>query len=91
MWSVFAVCLVINLSVACIWIPARLQRSSIYIRANEIWDRMEKAFLAVIDVALNAYFIHLVRSSLISYGLTQYVHLYRFNLIGIGISMTMDV
>lgn len=35
--------------------------------------------------------MYLVRSSLIAYGLTRYVRLYRFNLFCIAISMTMDV
>ncbi|KAH7304144.1 hypothetical protein B0I35DRAFT_382946 [Stachybotrys elegans] len=90
-WGVFIAVLLINISVACIWIPARLQRSQEYIRINDVWDRAEKAILAVIDLGLNAYFVYLVRSSLISYGLKKYVRLYRFNLVMICISMTMDV
>jgi hypothetical protein len=59
--------------------------------ANEIWDRMEKAILAVIDVGLNAYFIYLVRSSLIAFGLSKYIPLYRFNLAMIFVSVATDV
>lgn len=42
-------------------------------------------------MALNLYFIYLVRSSLIAYGLVKYVRLYRYNVAMIMISMTMDV
>lgn len=90
-WGVFIILALINISVFCIWIPARLQISQTYIRINGIWDRIEKAIFAIIDMALNFYFVYLVRSSLISYGLTKYVTLYRFNLVMVAISLTMDV
>jgi hypothetical protein len=56
-----------------------------------VWDRVEKVIFLLIDAALNFYFIHLVRSRLIANGLTKYNRLYRFNLLMIGISITMDV
>lgn len=90
-WGIFAILAVINVSVFCIWIPARLQINKTYIEINTIWDRIEKAIFAVIDLALNFYFLYLVRSSLISYGLTKYVVLYRFNLVMVVISISMDV
>lgn len=90
-WSVFIICLLINISVACIWIPARLQLSRRWMVINGYWDRTEKIMLAVIDVGLNALFVYLVRSSLIAYGLTKYVRLYRFNLACICLSVTMDI
>ena len=90
-WSVFLVCVFINIGVACIWIPARLQRSQRYVTINNYWDRTEKIILALIDAGLNAYFIYLVHSSFIAYGLTKYVRLYRFNLGCIATSMLMDV
>lgn len=90
-WGTFGILVVINISVFCIWIPARLQINPTYIHINEIWDRVEKGIFAVIDLALNFYFVYLVRSSLISYGLTKYVALYRFNLVMVVISISMDV
>ncbi|KFA55134.1 hypothetical protein S40293_08675 [Stachybotrys chartarum IBT 40293] len=89
-WAVFIVVLLINIAVACIWIPSRLQISTTYHDINEGWDRTEKALLAIIDVGLNLYFIYLVRSSLISLGLKRYVPLYRFNIAMIIISVAMD-
>ncbi|KAF5010189.1 hypothetical protein FDECE_3630 [Fusarium decemcellulare] len=90
-WGAFAILAAINISVFCIWIPARLQISQTYIHINNIWDRIEKGLFAAIDLALNFYFVYLVRSSLISYGLTKYVVLYRFNLVMVVISISMDI
>ncbi|KAJ0140571.1 putative acetylxylan esterase A [Fusarium oxysporum f. sp. albedinis] len=90
-WGIFIILALINISVFCIWIPARLQISQTYIDINNIWDRIEKGLFAVIDLALNFYFVYLVRSSLISYGLTKYVVLYRFNLVMVVVSISMDI
>ncbi|KAJ4122940.1 hypothetical protein NW768_009930 [Fusarium equiseti] len=87
----FLVLLAINISVFCVWIPARLQISQQFISVNAIWDRVEKGIFLVVDAGLNFYFIHLVRSRLIANGLTKYTRLYHVNLVMIGISMTMDV
>ncbi|KAM0489655.1 hypothetical protein ACHAP8_012350 [Fusarium lateritium] len=89
--TTFLVLLVINISVFCIWIPARLQISKELIKVNAVWDRVEKGIFLLVDAGLNLYFIHLVRSRLVANGLTKYTRLYRVNLGMIGISMTMDV
>jgi len=88
---VFLVLLAINISVFCVWIPARLQISSKWIAVNAVWDRVEKCIFLVVDAGLNFYFIYLVRSRLIANGLTKYTRLYRVNLFMIAVSMTMDV
>ncbi|KAI1343720.1 hypothetical protein F5Y15DRAFT_175762 [Xylariaceae sp. FL0016] len=90
-WGVFVVISLINISVFCIWIPARLQISEDYIHINNVWDRVEKAIFAIIDVGLNVYFIYLVRAKLISNGLTKYDRLFTFNLGMIVISLALDV
>ncbi|KAF7537602.1 hypothetical protein G7054_g3626 [Neopestalotiopsis clavispora] len=90
-WGVFAVMFAINISVFCIWIPARLQISQTYINVNNIWDRCEKAIIAVVDMGLNFYFIHLIRAKLISNGLTKYNALFRYNLGMIAISLALDI
>ncbi|CAM1505176.1 Fc.00g108130.m01.CDS01 [Cosmosporella sp. VM-42] len=89
--AVFLILLAINVSVFCVWIPARLQINSTYIHVNSIWDRIEKCVFLVIDACLNLYFIHLVKSRLVANGLTKYNRLFRFNLGMITISITMDV
>ncbi|KAF6805486.1 hypothetical protein CSOJ01_09485 [Colletotrichum sojae] len=90
-WGVFVVILAINVSVFCIWIPARLQISTTYVHVNEIWDRIEKGIFLLVDVGLNLTFIYLVKSRLISSGLTKYTRLFRFNLVMIAVSMSLDI
>ncbi|PNP61046.1 hypothetical protein FNYG_14134 [Fusarium nygamai] len=63
-WIVFAIILAVSISVFVIWMPARLQINDQWIRLNNIWDRCEKVIFALVDGALNAYFIYLVRSRL---------------------------
>ncbi|KAL2126932.1 hypothetical protein VTI74DRAFT_11597 [Chaetomium olivicolor] len=82
---------IINVSVFCIWIPARLQISHTFIRVNDVWDRMEKVLFAIIDMCLNIYFMYLVRVKLVANGLTQYMLLYKFNLVMVIISISLDV
>ncbi|KAH7322403.1 hypothetical protein B0I35DRAFT_333216, partial [Stachybotrys elegans] len=82
---------IINISVFCVWIPARLQISAQWIHVNEIWDRVEKVIFCLIDAGLNFYFIYLVRSRLIANGLTKYNGLYKFNILMIFVSMSLDI
>ncbi|RKK69457.1 hypothetical protein BFJ69_g12719 [Fusarium oxysporum] len=81
----------VNISVYCIWIPARLQVSERYIHINEWWDRCEKVIYLIVDGCLNFYFIHIVRKNLIIHGLTKYKRLTHFNMFIIGFSLSMDV
>ncbi|KAK9780855.1 hypothetical protein AB5N19_07330 [Seiridium cardinale] len=89
--GVFLIVLLINISVFCIWLPARLQISKTYMRVNDIWDRTEKAIFAVVDAGLNCYFMWTVRTNLISAGLVKYQPLFRFNLMMVCISVALDI
>lgn len=90
-WAVFIIILLINISVFCIWIPAKLQISKTFVHVNEIWDRIEKGLFLLVDLGLNLTFIYLVRSRLVSRGLTKYNVLFKFNLWMIFFSMSLDV
>ena len=90
-WVVASVILLINLSVYCIWIPARLQISAKWIRLNEIYDPIEKGIYLVVDISLNSYFIYLVYTTLIAQGLEKYVPLFWFNVCLVFVSLSMDV
>ncbi|KAI1762257.1 hypothetical protein GGR53DRAFT_532814 [Hypoxylon sp. FL1150] len=81
----------INISVFCIWVPARLQISETYIRLNDVWDRVEKGIFACADLCLNLYFVYQIRSRLINNGLNKYLRVYRMNLVLVSISMILDV
>jgi hypothetical protein len=81
----------INISVFCIWIPARLQTSKRYQVINEYWDRFEKGLYLIVDAMLNWYFLKTVKANLIQNGLTKYNKLVRFNQRIVMVSLLMDV
>ena len=82
---------IINISVYFIWIMAQMQGTPKITRLNFIWEHFEKTFFLVIDLALNLYFLYLVRSRLISRGLAKYWRLYNFNAAIIMVSTSMDI
>ncbi|KAF4458193.1 hypothetical protein F53441_44 [Fusarium austroafricanum] len=90
-WTCFGILLAINCSVFSIWIPARLQISETFIHINEIWDRMEKVLFALMDAALNFYFIWVVKQRLVANGLQKYTRLYHMNMFLVAISIALDV
>lgn len=90
-WGTFGLLLLINISVACIWVPASLQINDKFISINNVWDRIQKALICVIDALLNVYFVYLVNSRLITNGLTKYTRLFRFNLVMIVVSVALDI
>ncbi|KAH8686389.1 hypothetical protein BGZ61DRAFT_507123 [Ilyonectria robusta] len=90
-WTVFSILVLNNIAVSCIWIPARLQINQEWIHLNKIFDRSQKGIFLLIDAGLNSYFVYLVRSSLIAYGLKKYVFLYWFNIAMILLSVSMDI
>jgi hypothetical protein len=90
-WGVAVFISLINISVFCIWIPARLQISQRYIDINNVWDRIEKVLFAIVDLGLNVYFLYTVKSQLIACGLDKYKLLFNFNVGMVVISISMDV
>ncbi|KAF4465515.1 hypothetical protein FALBO_7646 [Fusarium albosuccineum] len=90
-WVCFLILLAVNISVFCIWVPARLQISEKYIHLNEIWDRCEKVIFALMDAALNFYFIYIVKQRLVANGLQKYTRLYQMNMMLCGISIALDI
>lgn len=90
-WIVAIILGFINVSVFCIWIPARLQISERIIFINEIWDRIEKVIFLGVDAGLSCYFIYLVRSKLIANGRTKYMVLFKFNIVMVAVSLSLDV
>ncbi|KAI5457291.1 hypothetical protein BGZ63DRAFT_326176, partial [Mariannaea sp. PMI_226] len=90
-WGIFAIIALINVAVAVIWIPTWLQIGQTWTDINTVFDRVEKVIFLILDAGLNCYFVYLVRSSLIQYGLTKYTLLFRFNIAMIVVSISMDV
>ncbi|KAI5838193.1 hypothetical protein DFP73DRAFT_566120 [Morchella snyderi] len=89
-WGVAALITAINISVYCIWIPARLQISHKYVHINEVWDRCEKVIYLVVDAILNWYFVRVVRQRLVKQGSAKYNRLVIFNIRIIFLSLLMD-
>jgi hypothetical protein len=81
----------VNISVYCVWLPARMEVSATWIHVNDIYDRIEKVIYLLIDLALNLYFLYLVRSRLIARGLLKYRSLFKFNAVIVVASLSMDV
>lgn len=90
-WGVAGLITAINISVYCIWVPARLQVSDEYVHINEVWDRCEKGIYLVVDGILNAYFLRLVKTKLIAGGMNKYKRLFNFNSAIVIVSLSMDV
>ncbi|KAB5572768.1 hypothetical protein GE09DRAFT_683866 [Coniochaeta sp. 2T2.1] len=89
-WGVAIFIGVINISVFCTWIPAHLHASPEIMRANLIWDRTEKCIFLVLELCLNGYFMWLIRSELVSNGLTKYNVLFKFNVAMVLLSVALD-
>ncbi|KAJ1301498.1 hypothetical protein OPQ81_008753 [Rhizoctonia solani] len=81
----------INISVYCIWVPAKLQISRRYHDINLWWDRIEKCLYLVTDAILNYMFIRSIKQRLLKVGLKKYDKLVKFNEKIIGVSLAMDV
>ncbi|CAE6450945.1 hypothetical protein ACGC1H_006601 [Rhizoctonia solani] len=81
----------INISVYCIWIPAKLQISDQYHDINLWWDRTEKCLYLVTDGILNFMFIRSIKQRLLKVGLKKYDKLVKFNEKIIAVSLAMDV
>jgi glucose uptake protein GlcU len=90
-WGVIVFVTLVQFSVFCIWIPARLQISARYIAINKVWDRIEKCLFALVDLGLNVYFLYIVKSQLIAWGLDRYKALFNFNVGMVVVSISMDV
>ncbi|KAM0352472.1 hypothetical protein ACHAPU_002140 [Fusarium lateritium] len=90
-WTCFGILLAINISVFCVWIPARLQISETFIHVNNVWDRLEKVLFAIMDAVLNFYFIWVVKKRLVANGLQKYTRLYHMNMFLVGISIALDI
>jgi len=90
-WGIAFIMTLVNISVFVIWIPARLQISESFIRINRVWDPIEKVIYLLVDGCLNAYFLYLVHSNLVSAGMTKYRPLFKFNAAIVLLSLFMDI
>lgn len=63
-----------------------------YVRINEIWDRISKILILLVDAGLNYYFLRTVKRRLVmQHGLSKYAPLVSFNAKLMVVSILMDV
>ncbi|OLN92776.1 hypothetical protein CCHL11_06731 [Colletotrichum chlorophyti] len=92
-WGTAVVITMINIAVFCIWIPAHIvpPASETYVKVNEIWDRISKVLILIVDAGLNWYFLRVVQTRLLSqHGLVKYKPLVGFNAKLMVLSIAMD-
>jgi hypothetical protein len=93
-WGTAAIVTAINVSVFCIWIPSHIVPpvSQTFVNINNIWDKIEKVLILIVDAALNWYFLRTVKNRLVrQHGLTKYAPLVGFNAKLMVLSIGMDV
>jgi hypothetical protein len=82
----------INIAVAYIWTVAHLDGATPFqVHLNLGFEKAEKSFFLVVDLALNLYFLYLVRFRLIADGLSKYWKLFNFNAGMVVVSTSMDI
>ncbi|KAM6513713.1 hypothetical protein FALCPG4_016084 [Fusarium falciforme] len=91
-WSLVAIIGLVNIAVCYIWTVAHLDSATpAQVHLNIVFEKAEKTFFLIIDLALNLYFLYLVRYRLIADGLSKYWRLFNFNAGMVVISTSMDV
>ena len=78
-------------AVCYIWTSSHLPgATALQVRTNLIFEKCEKSFFLIIDLALNLYFLYLVRFNLIAAGLNKYWRLFNWNVGMVIISTALD-
>jgi hypothetical protein len=93
-WGTVAFITSINIAVFIIWIPAHLGPPvhPTFIKINDVWDKISKGLILIVDAGLNWYFLQTVKSRLVTqHGLTKYAPLVSFNAKIMILSVAMDV
>jgi hypothetical protein len=92
-WGTVVIITAINIAVFCIWIPAHTVPpvSDIFVRINNVWDKISKVLILIVDAGLNWYFLRIVKIRLVDQvGLTKYKPLVSFNAKLMIVSIAMD-
>lgn len=93
-WGTVAVIASINVAVMCIWIPAHTSppANQTFVNINNVWDKISKVLIMLVDAGLNYYFLRTVQTRLVSqHGLVKYKPLVGFNAKLMVVSLLMDV
>ncbi|KAH8731728.1 hypothetical protein GQ44DRAFT_697950 [Phaeosphaeriaceae sp. PMI808] len=92
-WGTVVVITSINVAVFIIWIPAHTVPpvSQTFVKINNIWDKISKVLILIVDAGLNWYFLRTVKNRLVQqHGLTKYAPLISFNAKLMVVSVAMD-
>ncbi|KAH7128209.1 hypothetical protein B0J11DRAFT_264623 [Dendryphion nanum] len=92
-WGTVVIITLINIAVFIIWIPAHTVPpvSKIFVDINNIWDKISKVLILLVDAGLNWYFLRTVKIRLVQqHGLTKYKPLVGFNAKLMVLSIAMD-
>ncbi|KAH7153942.1 hypothetical protein DER46DRAFT_638023 [Fusarium sp. MPI-SDFR-AT-0072] len=92
-WGTAITITLINIAVFAIWIPAHTvpPASQTFVRINEVWDRVSKVLILLVDAGLNWYFLRTVKKRLVEqHRLKKYEPLVGFNAKLMIISILMD-
>ncbi|KAH6639312.1 hypothetical protein C7974DRAFT_128892 [Boeremia exigua] len=92
-WGTFILISAINVAVFCIWIPAHTVPpvNGTFVKINNVWDKISKVLILVVDAGLNWYFLRIVKIRLVDQvGLTKYKPLVSFNAKLMVVSIAMD-
>lgn len=93
-WGTVVVITAINIAVFCIWIPAHTVPpvSQTFVNINNVWDKISKVLILIVDAGLNWYFLRTVKIRLVQqHGLIKYKPLVGFNTKLMMVSIGMDV
>lgn len=93
-WGTVVLITSVNIVVMCIWIPSHLDPppAQIFVDINEVWDKISKVIILVVDAGLNWYFLWTVKNRLLQqHGLMKYKPLVKFNERLMIVSIAMDV
>jgi hypothetical protein len=93
-WGTVALITTINVAVFVIWIPAHTVPpvSETFVKINNVWDKISKVLILIVDAGLNWYFLKTVKQRLVKqHGLTKYQPLVGFNAKLMVLSIAMDV
>ncbi|KAJ4264361.1 hypothetical protein NW762_005559 [Fusarium torreyae] len=92
-WGTALCITLINIAVFAIWIPSHTvpPTSDLIVRINEVWDRVSKVLILIVDAGLNWYFLRTVKKRLVEqHRLKKYEPLVGFNAKLMVISILMD-
>ncbi|RBR26950.1 uncharacterized protein FIESC28_00218 [Fusarium coffeatum] len=92
-WGTAIIITLVNIAVFVIWIPSHTVPpvSQTWVKVNDVWDRISKVIILIVDAGLNWYFLRTVKKRLVEqHNLKKYEPLVGFNAKLMIVSILMD-